>query len=448
MAIQIPIISEFDGKGIAKAKKEFAQLEGVGAKAQYAIKKAAIPAAAALAGVGAALADATKGAIEDAAAQDKLAGQLRRTVGATDATIKATEDWIATQGTALGITDDKLRPALAKLTVASKDLARAQKLAKLAFDISAASGKDLETVTNALVKAENGQFASLKKLGVPIGDNTQALMDMAAETKKVHKAELELNRIREGGGTAKEMAKATENLREAQARLNAVTVEGADYADDLAKVFGGAASDAANTTAGKFQRMKIALDETKESIGAALIPVIEKALPLLQKMADWAQKNPQAFTAIAAAIGAIAASIVAVNIAMALNPFTLIAAGIAAVGVAAVYAYNKFETFRKGVNFIINNVIASINAVIRGLNLLPKVNIPTIPQIGAGGNGSVPTLSGADMSRFDVAPTMATSQSVNSPVTINVNGGDPNAVVGALRKYMAQNGSIPIRVAL
>ena len=32
-------------------------------------------------------------------------------------------------------------------------------------------------------------------------------------------------------------------------------------------------------------------------------------------------------------------------------------------------------------------------------------------------------------------------------VTINVNGGDPNAVVNALRTYMRQNGSIPIKVS-
>jgi hypothetical protein len=32
-------------------------------------------------------------------------------------------------------------------------------------------------------------------------------------------------------------------------------------------------------------------------------------------------------------------------------------------------------------------------------------------------------------------------------VTINVNGGDPNAVVQALRNYMRQNGSIPIKTA-
>ena len=32
-------------------------------------------------------------------------------------------------------------------------------------------------------------------------------------------------------------------------------------------------------------------------------------------------------------------------------------------------------------------------------------------------------------------------------VTINVNGGDPQAVVAALRRYMQVNGAVPIRVA-
>ena len=45
--ISIPIVSDFDGKGIKSAIREFKQLETVGQKAQFAIKKAAVPAAAA-----------------------------------------------------------------------------------------------------------------------------------------------------------------------------------------------------------------------------------------------------------------------------------------------------------------------------------------------------------------------------------------------------------------
>ena len=40
-----------------------------------------------------------------------------------------------------------------------------------------------------------------------------------------------------------------------------------------------------------------------------------------------------------------------------------------------------------------------------------------------------------------------TAQMAATNVTINVNGGDPNAVVSALRSYMRTNGSVPIKVS-
>jgi hypothetical protein len=153
MALAIPIISTFDGDGVSKAIKEFKQLETSSEKAQFAIKKAAVPAAAALVGLGIALFDATKGAIEDAAAQDKLAEQIRRTTGATDAQIKANEDWISTQGKLLGVTDEELRPALGNLVRATGDITKAQELASAAMDISVAKNLSLETTTKALEKA-------------------------------------------------------------------------------------------------------------------------------------------------------------------------------------------------------------------------------------------------------------------------------------------------------
>jgi F0F1-type ATP synthase membrane subunit c/vacuolar-type H+-ATPase subunit K len=76
MAVYIPIVSEFNSKGIDKAIKEFNSLESVGAKANFALKKAALPAAAAVAGLAVALGDATKAAIEDAASQAELSRQL------------------------------------------------------------------------------------------------------------------------------------------------------------------------------------------------------------------------------------------------------------------------------------------------------------------------------------------------------------------------------------
>lgn len=434
MAIFLPIISEFKSDGIDKAKKEFKSLEGAGAKAQYAIKKAAIPAAAAIAGLGAALFDATKGAIEDAAAQKELARQLGISTGATDAQIAATEDWISKQGQLLGVADDELRPALASLSRVTYDLEESQRAASLAMDIAAGTGKPLETVTNALSKAYGGNLTALAKLD-------PSLRDMI-----------------KGGATLDEVMSA------------------------LGGTFGGAAQEAANTAEGGFKRLSLSLSETKESIGAALLPIVEKALPILQKFAEWAQKNPNLFLGIAAAIGAVAVAITAVNFAMALNPFSAIAAGIALMVVAVVAAYKKFETFRNIVRSVVNGVltyfetvanawIKTANLIIRGLNLIkPGKDIPSIPEVSFGRMGD----SGGNTGGAGLAvPAMATGGIVTGPTLaligeagpeavipldrlgnmggatyqINVNGGDPNAVVDALRRYMFQNGAVPIRVA-
>ena len=439
MAINIPIISSLDTKGFDKAKREFSQLEGVGAKSAYAVKKAAVPAAAAIGGLAVALGDATKAAMEDAASQAELARTLRTSTGATDKAIASTEEWISAQGKLLGYTDDELRPALAGLSRATGSIEKAQKAAGLAMDISAAKGVSLETVTKALERAYGGNLTALGKLDPAV----------------------------------REMVKGGASLDEVMAKLG--------------QTFKGSAATAADTTAGQFKRLGIAMNETKESIGTALLPVIEAALPILQSFASWAQDNPGAFVAIAGAIGGVALAITAVNIAMALNPFSAIAAGIALLVAGVVVAYNKFEGFRNVVRNVVNGIasyfefmvnawITAINVVIRGINLVkPGKDIVSLskvsfgPVIGAEGRGP----SGADKSRLDTVPAMAAGGIVNSAtlaligekgpeavipldrlgamgntnVTIHVNGGDPNTVVDALRRYMRANGSVPITVS-
>jgi hypothetical protein len=433
MAIQIPIISEFDGKGVSKAVQEFKQLEGAGKKAQFAIKKAAVPAAAALGGLAVILGDATKGAMEDAKAQAELARQLEFSAGATDAQIAATEDWISTQGRLLGVTDDELRPAIASLSRVTYDLEEAQKAASLAMDISAATGKPLETVTQALSKAYGGNLTALAKLD-------PSLRDMI-----------------KGGATLDEVFYSLEST------------------------FSGAATTAANTAEGGFKRLGVSLNETKESIGAALLPIIEKALPVLQKFADWASENPGVFLTIASAIGAVALAITATNLAMALNPFTAIAAGVALLVVGVVAAYKKFETFRNVIKSVVNGVAAyfefvanswvkATNIIIRGINLVkPGKDIPSIDPISIGRMGEE-SMSGGRLA----VPAMAQGGIVTSPtlaligeagpeavvplskmgqmgnnIQVTVTSADPRAVVDALVRYSRQNGALPpdVRVA-
>ena len=468
MALAIPIISSFDGDGVSKAIKSFQQLETNSEKAQFAIKKAAIPAAAAVGALTVALGDAVKAAIDDTAAQEKLAGQLVRTTGATDAQIKANEDWISTQGKLLGYTDDQLRPALSKLATQTHDLTKAQEGVALAMDIATATGKPLETVTSALEKAYGG--------------NEKALAKLSPELKDMIKSGMSLDEVM----------------------------------GVLSETFGGAASEAANTTAGKFKLMKISIDETKESIGASLMPVVEAVLPYLQSMAKWAQDNPGVFTIIAGTIGAIAVSILAVNTAMALNPFGLIAVGIGLLVTGIGIAYTKFEGFRSLVRTVVNGLsdyfefmanswIKATNVLITAMNLIsPFKDIPKIGAVSFGKIGAEPTKGGftstaqAEAAMFSaggggggggvdtttIIPTSliptalgGSAKTVNAStpepiftdmgqalasdfsqtgiggiqglgdVIFNINGGDPNAVVDALRDFMRNNGSVPIVTA-
>lgn len=498
MTLRIPIISEFDGKGVKKAVAEFKQLEGAGKKAQFALKKAALPAAAALGGLAVAAMDAAKAALEDQKAQAVLANTLRQSTKATDAQIAATEQFITEQGRLFGVTDDQLRPAFGKLARATQDLGRAQRLTTIAQDIAATTGKDLSTVTQALVRAEQGQFTALKRLGVPMGKNTMAQMEMAKATRALTVAEQKYQ-VALRSGDKKAAARALENLAKAQATLNAVTVEGADFALDLEKAFAGGAAVAADTTAGKMQRLTVALNEAKESIGAAFLPVLERLLPFLQRFADWAQKNPGLLAAAVAGFAALTAAVIALNIAMSLNPVSLIVIGIAALIAGLVAAYHRFEAFKNIVDTVFtamrwwfNNVTiplftALLNAARAAFNGIAQIWNATVGKLkftvpnwvpGIGGKGfSVPNLPilGDDSSggRGSAIPMMAAGGIVTSPtlamigeagpeaviplnrmgsmggggVVINVNGGDPQALVETLRRYFRQNGPLPFGVA-
>lgn len=258
MAINIPLVVDFDGKGIKKAIEEFKKLETNAAKAQFVINKAAVPAAAALTGLAVAATSAAKAAMEDQKAQILLAGQLQRTTGATTAQIAATESFISTLSRSVAVADDQLRPALSTLVTGTKNLATAQRLLKVALDTSAATGLDLQTVSEALSRGFNG--------------NNRALAKLSPELKTL---------IQEGGSFA-------------------------DVLKVLEENFGGAAQASANTAAGGFAKMQIALDEAQEALGTALLPYIEQLVPILVGMAGWLEKNARAVGIAAVAFGSLA----------------------------------------------------------------------------------------------------------------------------------------------
>jgi hypothetical protein len=191
-------------------------------------KKAALAFAAAGAAAGAYAAKVIKNALDDEAAQRKLTETLKASTSATNAQIAATGAWIDKTALAIGVTDDQLRPAFSRLARSTNDVEEAQKLLNLALDISAATSVPLQSAANALGKAYDGNATSLGRLGLGLDANLLKSKD-----------------------------------------TNAIM-------EQLTRTFGNFAENEAETTAKKFERVKIAIDEAQESIGAALLPVVER----------------------------------------------------------------------------------------------------------------------------------------------------------------------------
>jgi hypothetical protein len=345
-ALTLKLIADIDdfNKNLNKGSTE---VEGFGGKIEKFGKVAAAAfaaaAAAAVAYAGKLAIDGVKAAIEDEAAQVRLAGALERATGATRDQIAAVEKQITKTALATGVADDQLRPALARLAISTGDTAKAQDLLNLALDVAQATGKPVETVANALGKAYDGNTAALGKLGIGLS---------AAELK---------------------------------------TMSFTDVQGKLSDLFGGAAAANAETFQGRMNRLKVAFDEAKETIGFALLPIIEKlvsfvvneVVPNLQKFASAfdpiiqaIKDNKDSFQRLFNFIGDYVIPILS----------TLAGGALKVVG----------EVFGKIIDIIggaidkiadfVESVKNMVNAVITAYNRLP---LPNISLVGGGGGGSM-----------------------------------------------------------
>jgi hypothetical protein len=179
--------------------------------------------------------DGVKAAIEDEAAQLRLATSLKNVTGATDAQIAATEAYITKTQLAYGINDNELRPSLDRLVRSTKSVEEAQKLQTLAIDIAAGTGKNLQAVSEALAKAHDGNFTALKKLGGGIDENIIKTKDFDAATAA------------------------------------------------LSSTFEGQASKQADTFEGKMKRLNEAFGEAKETVGGYILDAVT---PLVSGIVD------------------------------------------------------------------------------------------------------------------------------------------------------------------
>ena len=368
MAINVPIVSEFAPDGVKKAMKEFERLEKTSEKVSFAMKKAFLPATAAVAGLAAAATVATKAAIDDQKQQDELARQLQITTGATQEQVAAVEDYIAKTETAAAVSDSELRPAFANLVRATGSVTEAQDLMNLALDVAAGTGRDLESVSEALQEAYQGEVGPLKELD-------RSLTDMIAS-----------------GADADEVM------------------------GQLAETFGGAAAANTETVAGRFELMQIQIQNAQESIGLALLPILEKLLPVLEDVATFVAENTDLFIAIGAAVATVAGIVIAYNTALKLyavaqgiataatavfnavlaaNPIVLIVLAIAGLVATLIVLEKKFGVVTKvieavkiafdavsdAVTWLAGKFVDFINTLIDVANKIPFVSIDKLTNV-------------------------------------------------------------------
>jgi hypothetical protein len=298
----------------------------------------AVAAAAAVAYATKLAVDGVKSAIEDEQAQLRLAAALKTATGATDAQIKATEDYIRNTQLATGITDNDLRISFQRLSVSTKDATKSQDLLNLAIDISKGSGKDLSSVVEALSKAYEGQDTRLVRLGIGITQADAKAMDFT-ETTKV-----------------------------------------------LTNLYGGAAAANAETFQGRIDRLKQAFEEAKEEIGYRLLPFVERfvdlivnrVVPKLQEFAAYfdpikqaIKDNQEAFDAFATFITQIVVPVLVNTLGAALKTVGIIAGGVVDIIGKVISA----------IQTSVDVAIAAINALIARYNAIPI--LPNISPIGA-----------------------------------------------------------------
>jgi hypothetical protein len=341
--LKLSILADVDNlkKNLDTGSKE---VEGFGGKLEKFGKVAAAAfaaaAAAAAAYAGKLAIEGVKAAIEDEAAQKRLAAALQNVTDATDAQITAVEQQILKTSLATGVADDKLRPALQRLAVATGSVEKSQELLNLALDISAGTGKDVETVANALGKAYEGNTSSLTRLGVGLST----------------------------------------------AEIKTLGLEGS--IQQLSTTFGGAAATQAETFEGKIARLKVRFDETKESVGTALLPIVEKLLTFItdQLIPGFEKFKEIAIDPVVKAIkdnqGVFDSLYKFAK--DTLLPFITgqLTTGVKAIGGIVSGIVNAVAAALRALEPIINAAITGINAVIRAKNLLTSgPDTPTIAKV-------------------------------------------------------------------
>jgi len=347
------------------------------------------------------LTDASKAAIEDQKSQALLATQLKTSTNANDDQIASVEKSIAKFQLQASVADDKLRPAMATLVRNTGSITESQKLMAIALDVSAGTGKDLDTVALALSKSFNGNDAALVKL-LP---SVKGMKDPLTE---------------------------------------------------LARQFDGASAAAANND--PIARMNIIFDEMKEKVGVALLPALTdfsswlaspggtEALKLISdalvtvltdavNVAKWAVKNKDWLLPLATGIGTVTAAWKLATTGVQLyNAAAAIAAGLGAKGGVPTAAGTKLPT--TGLVGPLAAATVGVSALLAGADLVAQ------KEAAAGVTSKGLTVPGGGFvsGRTPMAELVKRSQPTNVTVQVNTIA-DAKTTIDNLAKWQKSTGT-------
>jgi phage-related protein len=481
MAISVPIVSEWNPKGLERAVADFKKLEGAGAKANFAIKKAAVPAGIAVAALGGFLVNAAKGAEEARQANQRL-GNVLESMGFGEATDRVSayaeslEKTIAVDADVIKATQTKLA-TFGQLTKTVNEAGGAFDRATLAaLDMAAAGFGSAESNAVALGKALEDPIkgiTALAKSGVTFTEQEKEKIKTLVESNKMLEAQdMVLSAIeKQVGGTSE-------------------------------------------ASASSFDKMKFALAGISDTFGELVLPYIDRFAVALTSASKFVQENEKLVGILVLTFGGFAAAILLVNAAMKVyraiqlittvataafnavlyaNPITLVIIAIVALVAALVIAYKRFESVREIVDkvfeFVTKAVKGSVDAIksyfetVFGVyksifNGIAKLWNNTIGKLSFSVPDWVPVIGGKGFSVPNI-PMLAEGGIVNSPTlamigekgpeavvpldryrgggggnyTINVNGGLSSsaeigqAVVNSIRAFNRTNGPASIQVA-
>lgn len=390
MAVSIPIISEFDSKGIKAAIAEFKSLEGASAKAQFALKKSFVPAVAVLGGLTAAAVPAVQ-----------AASDLNETISKTSVIFGNADDAVFqfadNAAAALGQTRQQALDAAATFGTFGKaagltgsELATfSTDFTKLASDLASFNNTSPEDAVMALGAALRGESEPMRRFGVLLSADAvaakalsmglvTATVDMEKVSVATQKADLAFAKhtetVAKFGEGSQEAARTALQLEQAENAL-AKAVDGTnDKLSASAKTLAtqalimeatkDAQGDFARTSDGLANSQRILTAQVKDlqaELGAVLLPIVEAGVKILSQFTGAMAANKDIMIIAIGVVGTLAAAIVAANIGMKIYQATLVAVKVAQAALNFVMAANP-----------IGLIIIAVAGLVAGFVVLEK----------------------------------------------------------------------------